>query len=316
MSEYLLAVDGGGTKTHALCITPDGDVVGEGKSGPTSLAASSVGAASFNLREAIRQATQQILQDNPDQKFPYLAMGLAGMDTPPEQARARQVFGDILEPFGVEEFMLVNDIVIALESGTDAHDALALIAGTGSNCYGHNAEGKEAKTSGMDYILTDQGSGYAIGLATLKAAVKAYDGRLEHTELEPLVKDHFGVSSIAELKAHVYNPALTKPEVAELSQLCTQAFENGDAMAKNILNEAIDELVLMSRTVIERLNMTGREVDCVVVGGVAAVPYVHEGLTKKLQQVCPKINVISPKIDPVQGAVKLVRQMWQKEQGE
>jgi N-acetylglucosamine kinase-like BadF-type ATPase len=311
-SPFLLAVDGGGTKTQALCVTPDGEVVGEGMSGPTSLAATSVGAASFNLREAIRQATQQILEENEEQTFQYLVMGLAGMDTPPEEARARQAFQDILEPFGVEEFQLVNDIVIALESGTDAANAVALIAGTGSNCYGHNAAGKQAKTGGMDYLLTDQGSAYAIGRAALRAAVKSYDGRIPHTPLEELVRDHFGIASLSELKTHVYNPVLSKPEVADIAPLVTQALEDGDEVAEIIMVRAVDELFMLVETVLQRLELLGEDVDCVMVGGVSEVPFVHERLEAMLEEVCPKINVISPDIKPVQGAVKMVRQLHQR----
>lgn len=299
---YYLAVDGGGTKTDVLCADEKGQIVGEGHSGPTNLTATNVGAASFNLREAVRQATERLPEGWQVKK---MSMGLAGMDTPNEEAQATKVFQEVLSHLPIQEFQLVNDIVIGLESGTDKGDAVALIAGTGSNCYGRNAEGQAAKTGGMDYLLTDQGSGYAIGRRVLRLAVKSYDGRNEKSVFEELVKAHFKIDSIANLKDAVYNPPLNKPEIAALSKLCVTAFEQGDAVAREVFDWAIDELYLMIATVVTKLGMTTRSVDCVLVGGVTSIDYVHTRLEEKLKGLCPQITVIRPSQAPVYGALKL-----------
>lgn len=301
---YYLAVDGGGTKTDVLCADEQGQIVGEGHSGPTNLTATNVGAASFNLREAVRQATEHLPQGWQVQK---LSMGLAGMDTPLEEAQATKVFRDVLSHLPIADFQLVNDIVIALESGTDKADAVALISGTGSNCYGRNAEGQSTKTGGMDYLLTDQGSGYAIGRRVLRMAVKSFDGRSEKSIFEELVKAHFKIDTIANLKDAVYNPPLSKSEIASLTKLCVTAFEQGDALARDVFDWAVGELHLMISTVVTKLGMTNRPVDCVLVGGVTTIDYVHTRLEEKLRGVCPQISVIRPSQAPVYGALKLAR---------
>ena len=99
--EYVLAIDGGATKTRAVCADLAGQVVGEGEAGPTSLATTSVGAASFNLREAMRQATQQLPAEFTIKKA---VMGLAGLDTDKEKAQSLEVFGPVLEFFKIAEF--------------------------------------------------------------------------------------------------------------------------------------------------------------------------------------------------------------------
>ena len=60
MAKYFLAVDGGGTKTDVVCANENGDVIGRGVSGPTNITTTSVGAASFNLIEAIRQSIESL----------------------------------------------------------------------------------------------------------------------------------------------------------------------------------------------------------------------------------------------------------------
>jgi len=300
--EYLIAVDGGGTKTKVLCSDLQGTIVGEGLSGPTNLTATSVGAASFNLREGIRQATQNLGQDWQVKK---MVMGLAGMDTTSEHTKAQKIFNDVLVQYKINDVTLVNDIVIALESGTNKSDAVALIAGTGSNCYGRSAEGKEAKVGGMDFLLTDQGSGYAIGRAVLRAAVKSYDGRIEKSALEQLVCEYFRLPSIGELKDAVYNPMLNKSEIAALSKLCDDAFAQDDHVAKSIYDHTVFELFTMVQTVMKNTGIMERDVDLVFVGGVSTIPYVSDTLQQQLQRICPQLSMIKPDSDPVHGALKM-----------
>lgn len=302
--QYYLALDGGGTKTKVLCADQQGSIVGEGVSGPTNLTTTELGAAGFHLREAIRQA----LENLPAQpRIKTAVMGLAGADTPKEIDRAHQVFSQVIAHHRIESFKIINDIEIALASGTDNPNSMALISGTGSNCFGRNDQGQTAKTGGMDHLLTDQGSGYAIGRQTLREAVKSFDGRSPKTSLETAVCEHFRIKSIAELKNKVYNPLLSKTEVATLAKVCFTQHYAGDPQATRLLLEAVDRLFLMASTVLRRLNLEQAQVDCVVAGSIATDDYIETQLRTKLVTVCPQINLLQPIKPPVYGALKLAQ---------
>lgn len=300
--DYILAIDGGGTKTDILCADLTGKVVGKGVSGSSNLTATSIGAASMNVIEGIRQATEQLPEG---WKIKKLILGLAGVDTKNEAIEAQRIFTEALSYLHIEEFIILNDADLALRSGTDHENALAIIAGTGSNCYGRNDQHQEARVGGMDFLLSDEGSGYAIGSAVLHAAVKSFDGRAPKTRLEELVAQNFQVASIAELKNVVYHPLTTKSEVAQLAKLCNQAFTEGDKTAKAIFDQAINDLAEMARTVMIKLNLSDKSTDCVLVGGVFAIEYIREGLETQLRDMCPQVNVILPSEPPVAGALKL-----------
>lgn len=300
--QYFLAIDGGGTKTRVLCADENGKVIGDGLSGPTNLTATNAGSASFSLQEAIRQAIQGLPTGL---EISNVVMGLAGMDTPDEKQVAESIFGQVFLTYGIKKFTLVNDIVIGMASGSSHPDAITLISGTGSNCYGRNAEGKEAKSSGMDFILADQGSGYQIGLDTLKMAVKSYDGRVQKSKLEDLVCQYFQIESIAHLKRYVYSPQMTKPEIAELAKLTIQAHEQGDVVATGILEWAVFELAEMARAVLDRLDMRNRVVDCVLVGSMTKHEFVSKRLSERLTELCPQIVLVCPDQEPVFGALKM-----------
>lgn len=299
---YFLAVDGGGTKTQVYCADEHGEIVGEGLSGPTSLTVVNSGAAGFALREAIRQATENL---PPGFVISKLVMGLAGLDTPEEIEKAEAAFRQVLTGMDVKEFILVNDILIALRAVTDKNDALAIISGTGSNCYGVNSAGETAKSGGLDYLLSDEGSGYAIGSAVLRAAAKSFDGRGQKTLLEKLVNEYFETSSIPEVKQHIYNPILTKMQVAGLARLAFEALDQGDEIAKEIIDQAAQDLFVMAKVVIEKLGLNNKPSDCVFSGKVLTSVYLSESLTKLLKNSYPSLQILPNNTEPVRGALKI-----------
>jgi N-acetylglucosamine kinase-like BadF-type ATPase len=303
MAKYFLAADGGGTKTDVLCADELGNIVGQGSSGPTNLTSTSVGAASFNLAEAVRQSLESINDDQPE--FTCFVMGLAGLDTEDETQVAREVFAHALVQHNIQKTILINDSYIALANGSDAPNAVVLISGTGAISFGRNQSGQTAKTGGMDYILTDQGSGYYIGRQVLREAVKSFDGRRPKTILEDLVCQHFKVASISEIKKQVYNPPLTKIEVAELAYLCSLAHQQQDQAAGMIFEHVVEELELHASTVIEKLNFGGQPFDLVLTGAVIKLEYIQKSLVDRLRQRYQNLNPIFPETPPVYGALKI-----------
>lgn len=305
MAKYYLGVDGGGTKTDVLCADEMGNIIGQGTSGPTNLTSTSMGAASFNLNEAVRQSIEPIIDSEAD--FYSFAMGLAGLDSDEETQYALEVFTRALMKYQISNLFLVNDSVIALENGSDNPNALVLISGTGSIAYGRNDQGQTAKAGGMDYILTDQGSGYYIGRQVLREAVKSFDGRRSKTVLEQMVCEHFKISSIAEIKNQVYNPPLTKPEVAELAYLCSEAFASGDEASRVIFEHAVEELELHAVTVIDKLGLNSQPFDIVLTGAVIQLDYFKQHLVERLQAKFNNLNPVFPSTPPVFGALKIAR---------
>lgn len=304
MKKYLLAVDGGGTKTDVICADETGKIIGRGLAGPTNITTTSVGAASFNLIEAVRQAIEN-LPAGEDMEFPVLVMGLAGLDSKSEYDEAYKIFSESLYHHNIQKFILINDSLIALENGSDNPNAVILISGTGSNCFGRNEYGETAKTSGMDFLLTDQGSGYAIGRRVLREAVKSYDGRSDKSYLEKLVTDYFKITSISELKNEVYNPLLSKIEIANLAYLCSTAFAEGDKAATEIFEKTVNEIMIMISTVINKLNLNSKPFDSVFSGSIMMLPYMQEKVSWLLKEKYENANLVFPEASPALGALKL-----------
>ncbi|MEO8581087.1 MAG: BadF/BadG/BcrA/BcrD ATPase family protein [Patescibacteria group bacterium] len=304
-NNFFLAIDGGGTKTTVWIADESGNVLGRATTGPMSLAATTEALAMEHFMTAISEAVEHLDVAG----FSQVVVGLAGVDTDEEIADAYRIFSTALhERFSFLNFKVVNDIVIALASGSTSPNTICLISGTGSNCYGRNEQGETAKTGGMDYLLSDQGSGFEIGQQVLRAAVKSFDGRSKKTMIEELVCQHFFIESISQLKDKVYHPLLNKTQIGQLSQICFAAKEQHDAIANEIIAASIEELVEMVVTVMKRLHLTKKLTDVVLIGGIATDPVVHIQLEARLLTHFSQIKLIVPAHPPVYGALQLALQ--------
>jgi N-acetylglucosamine kinase-like BadF-type ATPase len=232
-------------------------------------------------------------------------LGLAGVDTPEDAEEAQREFAAVFETYKAATVEVVGDVEIALASGSTADDAICLIAGTGSNCWGYNRAGQRAKASGMGQLLTDQGSGYELGMAALKMATKSFDGRIEHSLLQELVLQHFEVASFAELNNKIYEPFLTKPQIAELAHEVETAAQAHDHAAQTIIAQAVAEWLEMVKAVVAKLNLSATATDLVLVGGLTNLAVLYKPFAVDLKDHYPQLKIIKPEKPPVYGALAL-----------
>lgn len=300
--KYVLGIDGGGLETTALCADETGQIVGRGHAGPASLTTNSIGAAGFNLREAVRQAIVDLPQDA---RIARAVMGVAGLDTATEKRAALEIFRPVFANFHILDFLLFNDSVIALAAGATQADALILISGTGSICFGRNQAGQTAVDGGLDQLLTDQGSGFWIGRSVLRTAARINDGRAENSVILSLVKAHFQLENFAEIKGQVYNPPLSKREVAGLAEICFQAATENDQLANEILEHAGRDLLEMAKAVAIRLHLWQQPTELVLHGKTLHHPVLKSIFEQQIQQAWPQASLIWLNKTPVEGALRL-----------
>ncbi len=298
----ILGIDGGGTKTQAVLAMADGSVITELTGGPTNPASNGLEAAVIEFQAIL----EKILQGQPTPES--VVLGLAGIDT----ALDAETFLAAIEPFtvamGLPRCVVVNDAEIALENGSQADNALILISGTGSICYGRTPR-MSWRAGGMDYLLSDEGSGYWMGRSILRSVVRAADGRRPPTQFTNLVFDHFGISSIDELKQRVYNPPLTKTQVAAVAQLWEAALAMGDDVATSLQDRAVRQLNGLVNAVVKALSLETDPFDLVLAGSIATHQAIITFLRARLREEYPQVNIVIPTGPPVFGAVKMAKKL-------
>src|SRR5215216_3173156 len=213
--EYILGVDGGGTKTIALLGDSDGNVLTRGVGGPSNYNAIGFEAACAALESAIHVACT----DHPGE-ISALCLGLAGAGRKEDIDR----FQDwAVHKFPTTAIKVASDAEILLMAGSPSGPALALICGTGSIVYGRTVTGELIRAGGWGYLFSDEGSGYAIGIAALRAVMQAHDGRGSETLLSDLVLKRYGLHQPPELVHTIYRAESPRSTVANLSDLVEQA---------------------------------------------------------------------------------------------
>lgn len=313
-AELVLGIDAGATKTTAAIGTA-GKIIGIGKSGSANIHTTASKDIIKHLRAAVEVAWK--LNKVPGaEKFSSIVVGMAGIDSPQDQMTAEKLVMQALQPWlsSHTKLRVVNDIHIVRRSGSNNPYGVALIAGTGTHAFGITKQGDIAYAGGLEYILSDEGSGYDMGLKVLRAAVKSADGRTKHTHLEDAVLKKYHIKSVRALERIVYHSQkFDKSDIAKLAKLVDEFAATGDWRAKEIINETLHELVALVGAVISRLHLQHDIFDIVIVGGVfeiSSVPFVSR-FTSAIKKIAPRAGVVMPEHPPVWGAIRLAQDQLQ-----
>ena len=304
---YVLGIDAGGTKTRALLADDTGRVVAAASGGGANLRTHGELAVEKVLHAVVEEA-----ESAAGVRAEALAIGIAGADRPDDQAVLRA----IVRRIGFRSRVVVtNDARVAFVAGSTLRVGLALVCGTGSIAWGRNGSGEVARAGGWGWHVGDEGSGFWIGERALRAALRAYDGRGPATALEPAVLSHFGLTRMDDLVRTVYDREYPRHEVALLSIRVAEEARKGDPVAREISDEAVGELALAARSVVDRLSLAGHEYDVVLSGGTfRAIPDLREAVAAKLEVPGARVRELAE--EPATGAVKLaIEALSEKEAG-
>ena len=203
--------------------------------------------------------------------------------------------------------IICNDTRLGLEIGSNSRNKIILIAGTGTNCFGVNEDGKQVGSSGWDYILADEGSGYDIGLKALKAIMRDYDGRGEKTLLSSTVLKELNLKKVLDLIKWAYNgPIYSKSKIAALAKTVCMTAIMEDKKSIDIMTEAAEEALTSVITVAKKLGFKNKDFILIIVGGLFnCKKYFKNILIDKLKERFPKISFTPLIKKPVEGAIKI-----------
>lgn len=296
----LLGVDGGGTKTHAVILDMNLEVMGEGLSGPSNPLRVGISNACAAIREAIDKACELAKIRRSD--IVAAEIGLAGARRNELKVRMRES----LKSLGIGEVAVTSDADIALYGATQGAPGLVVIAGTGSNCCGINGRGKKACAGGWGPIAGDEGGGAWIARRALRAIAHATDGRGPATILTEVACAYFHVSDPNDLSTAIYAPTITNERLAGFGTDVVAAAKAKDRIAREILNEGGRELGRAAVAVIQTLKLEG-EFPVGYVGGVFANAgeLVLASMREAIAEVAPDAYLEPPQFPPAVAAARM-----------
>ncbi|MFF7314514.1 BadF/BadG/BcrA/BcrD ATPase family protein [Streptomyces sp. NPDC008137] len=196
-SALVVGLDAGGTRTRAVLATAaDGRPLGEGSAGPGNALTVAVPRLTEHLAEAVGQAVPEALRA----RVVAVAGGFAGATDAfadePGRHNALTALTAALRRLGIDAGppLVRSDIEAAFASAPGAPaDGLALVAGTGAVALRVTGRRAVATVDGDGWLLGDDGSGFWIGRAAVRAALRMADGRGAPTVLAAAVGRELGV---------------------------------------------------------------------------------------------------------------------------
>src|SRR5258708_14571016 len=238
MSDLVVGMDAGGTKTRAVAVRGAGTIVGRGAGGGANLLSSPdpQGSIAAALREALAG------------KVPAaIVLASAGGEREADRAKGRAILTALVGPDVAVE--VTHDAKAALYAGNAAGCGIVLISGTGSIAYGRDDQGTEARCGGWGYLVGDEGSAVWMGQEGLRAASYDHDGRGSPTRITRHLFDDLGVTDFNGVLPHLYGKPHPAPAILASTRAVARAFAEGDAIAVNIVQRGARLLAGLAPTV-------------------------------------------------------------------
>ncbi|MFZ0300783.1 MAG: BadF/BadG/BcrA/BcrD ATPase family protein [Candidatus Sulfotelmatobacter sp.] len=308
---YYLGIDGGGSKT--TCVVGDESSL---------LATVTVGGSNMTrvgeagAREALHQAIREAClaaSINPQQVV-RACVGAAGAGRPEIASTVRKMVAEIIPG----EIEVVGDMEIALAAAFGEGPGVIVIAGTGSIVFGRDAQGKVARAGGWGFAVSDEGSAHWIGVAAVRAVLRAADEVGEdQAERDPSwparhlfseLKTAWSPESLPQLA----RAANASPDFAVLFPAVLAAAEAGDVVARRVIADASRELAQLAGIVVRRLfsaqHSSASAVPMAMAGGVFRhAAMIRELFYNEVRAANPSIVLNPEVVDPVHGALQMAR---------
>jgi N-acetylglucosamine kinase-like BadF-type ATPase len=291
----VLGIDGGGTRTRASIVEGE-RVLAHAESGSIKRLRVGAKASEDNLRALLKEVYAQAGVSG----VRAASVGVASASMP----GVKEWIAEVLLAFGAERTEVVGDEVIALDAAFHGGPGILQIAGTGSNTIGRAPDGSRESAGGWSSRLGDEGSGYWIGVNSIRRALHAYD-REQPTQILDKVGEIWGTPN---LKALInLGDSTPGPDFAALAPAISELALAGDPVAKAVLAQAASDLVefvLLVRSKLRRKHAIDGEVPVAWTGGVIEqMTLVREAFFAGLRAAAPLMPVAQKPVVSLEGAL-------------
>lgn len=300
--QYLIGIDGGGTKTRCVI----GDIEGHIISHTVSTSGNINAIPLAQLHDMLKNLIENTLSHTniPLDDVLQIYICLAGADRVYEREKIYQSFaGSKL----FDKIIILSDAHAALAAGTWGNSGTLLIAGTGSIVYGWNGE-HTFRVGGWGYLLGDEGSGFHLGKMAIRSILESYDAKVPMRPFQQNILTHFHVQHPPDIISKIYSHQAPVSYIASICNEVLLAFELGDEVADEMVQLAQNELIRLIRLAQGQMDM---EKPLVLHGGLFTNPAFYKAFCQQLKQHFPSLNYTKPEVTGEVGAYILALHAYQ-----
>lgn len=295
--EYVLGIDQGGSKTHAVAADSEGRILGMGKSYGACHSSNGLEYALEAVLEASRGAfdrCQLTFQD-----VTTVVGGLTGIDWDYESALLEESMQKHFPRAGVK---VVNDSIIAMRAATREKRCGILCAGSGLNCAVQNDD--KCFAYGF-YIPDEYQGGWSLGKRALQAVFDSHMGLLPETGLTKRMLTHFQAETVDELLFMRVKGKISGNDYLSIPMIIEEEACAGDQVAADIWKDYGRVIASYLTTRAKKMGISGEKMDIVLSGSIfkCKFPEFQLKVKEEILREIPGANVIEAVYEPVMGAV-------------
>jgi N-acetylglucosamine kinase-like BadF-type ATPase len=299
---YVVGVDGGGSKTHALVLDRRGRALGFGSGGCGNHQVHGLGPAVAEVERAVRTAIEQsqILPED----IEIGCFCLSGADLKEDYRRLTPA----MESLGVaRQVMVKNDTLAALRAAITRSWGVAVICGSGFNAAARSPDAGEIVMPGLGFISGDWAGGGELSEEIIRMVMRARDGRGDKTLLTKKTLNCLGVASEEALLEQLYHGKISHRELFRLVPLLFEAADAGDVPARKLIIRLGQEVAITANALIKRLAMQNLDVEVGLAGGVfrGKGSLLIDTVAQDVHQFAPRASIRRTRYEPVVGAALL-----------
>jgi N-acetylglucosamine kinase-like BadF-type ATPase len=299
MTRYFLGVDVGATKTHALIAGEDGQVVGFGEAGPGNHEGVGYDGLAAALRTAVAGALARagISSD----RIAGAGFGVGGYDWPSEREPTLRAICKLGLNAPLEA---VNDAIIGLLAGAEEGWGVGVVAGTGCNAWGWDRARRAGRMTGMGWQMGEAAGAGELVDEAIRGIARDWSLRGPRTRLTRAFIECTGASDPEDLLEGI---TLDRYAVdASLAPIVFRVAAEGDAVARQVIEWAGQELGGLTNGVIRQLGFEALIFDVVLVGSLYdGGPLLIEAMRRTIHTVAPAARLVGLTVPPVVGGVLL-----------
>lgn len=303
---YFLGVDAGGTKTAFVLANERGDIVARLRRGSGGF----FGLGQEGLKKLISEGVQTLCETAGIQMADITHAGLGFPGYGEKPGSEAEILAACEAAIGKGKVSCECDCYLGWAGSMAMEPGINIVAGTGSICYGLNAAGQAARSSGWG-AYCDEGSCSWIGRRLIGAFTKEADGRSPRTVLCDMFRAHFEIADDTQF-IHTLNHEIAGKgsETAKLQYLLKEMFDAGSETAKEIYEQAAKELALSIWAVAQKLGMEAYQAS--YSGGLfQSGERILEPLRREVKQRGG--TLVTPKFPPELGALLFAMRGYDKQ---
>lgn len=309
MEQYLVCVDGGGSKTEFCLADLEGNLIKSYFKGSTNHNQIGLEAMTRNLREGFYELLED--QKISMEDIGYFLFGIGGLDSSDDYELILEELLSLDIP--KEKIYLCNDGLLSFYAG-GTRPGLVVISGTGSIVFGIDREGEVIRSGGWGHPFSSLGSGFYLGNQLLKRTLLYCDGNYRYSPLFEEVRALLKAEDFQELPYKVSKLG-SVAAIASLSKIVTEEAEKDKTLAMELLHESSEYLSDDVRGVYGKLNFEKEaSIDIVFSGGVLNNPLYSSLLKEKISKKIGQDNIVFKRIktSPAKDGINFARALYKE----